>query len=192
MEAVKTQEGLLDADDLWEITHLPEYEHIFVELIDGVLIEMPRPNFTHGRIASLLDRRLGTFAEDNDLGITTIESGYQAPGNPNTVLGPDVAFVKRERVPDPLPGRFMPLMPDLAVEVRSPSNTYAELRDKARIYLENGTTIVWIVLPELQEVEVCRLDADGDFSSRVLGINDSLSGEELLPGFELELSRLFS
>ena len=191
MSMIGTKERLLDADDLWEIAHLPEYENLSVELIDGVLITMPRPNVKHGMLASLVVLRVGVFVEDHDLGITTVESGYQPPDSTHTVLGPDVAFVSKARVPDPLPERFMPLMPDLAVEVRSPNDTYAQLREKARIYLENGSALVWIVLPERREVEVCRLDADGDMQSEIVGRDGTLSGEEVLPGLRLALSRLF-
>ncbi len=82
-------------------------------------------------------------------------------------------------------------MPDLAVEIQSPSNTLAELRRKAAVYLEHGTEIVWLVLPARLGVEVWRAGADGEPESEFLGQDGSLSGERVLPGFRLELRRLF-
>ena len=67
----------------------------------------------------------------------------------------------------------------------------AQIRRKAAIYLQHGAQLVWIVIPDKQGVEVCRLDEGGEIQSTVIGIDDSLSGESVLPGFALELSRLF-
>ena len=60
-------------------------------------------------------------------------------------------------------------MPDIAVEVRSPSNTLAELRRKAAIFLQHGTQLVWIIIPESRGAEVCRLNEDGDIETEFIG-----------------------
>ena len=85
----------------------------------------------------------------------------------------------------------MPRFPDLAVEVVSPSDSMAQLRRKATILLERGAQLVWIVKPDEQEVEVRRLDADGDIAFETVGIDGSLSGEGVLPSFRLPLPALF-
>ena len=107
------------------------------------------------------------------------------------LLLPDVAFIHRERAPDPFPEKFVPVMPDLAVEIRSPNDTLKELRDKAQIYFQHGTKLVWIVLPAQRAVEIHRPQSAPRAKQETLNIGDTLSGEDILPGFELDLSRLF-
>ena len=83
-------------------------------------------------------------------------------------------------------------MPDIAVEVQSPNNTLAELRRKAVIYLQNGTQLVWIIIPDSKGAEVCRLDANGKIQTQFIAADGSLYGEQVLPGFQLELAALFA
>jgi len=83
-------------------------------------------------------------------------------------------------------------MPDIAVEVMSPTNTFAELRRKAATYLQHGTQLVWIIIPARQSAEVHRLGADGDIEREVIGPDGTLSGEDALPGFSLNLASLFT
>ena len=126
------------------------------------------------------------------LGIVTVEPGHHPRGNRFTLLVPDVAFVSRERAPEPFPEKFVPLMPDLAVEIASPSDTTKEMREKAQLYLTNGTQIVWLVMPTKQAVEIHRASTGLGAEHETLALGDSLSGEDVLPGFELELRRLFA
>lgn len=65
------------------------------------------------------------------------------------------------------------------------------MRRKAAIYLANGTQLVWLVIPDQRGVEVCRLDDEGGIQTEFIGIDGSLSGEGVLPGFQLELAALF-
>ncbi|MCY4540493.1 MAG: Uma2 family endonuclease [Chloroflexi bacterium] len=185
------QERVYDIDDLWEITQAEGNEDKRFLLIDGEIIEMVPPGLLHGRVAARLTRYLDEFVERQDLGVVTTETGYQPPDSRSTVLGPDVAYIGAERLDQPKSQKWVPVMPDIAVEVVSPSNTMAQIRRKAAIYLQHGAQLVWIVIPDKQGVEVCRLDEGGEIQSTVIGIDDSLSGESVLPGFALELSRLF-
>jgi Uma2 family endonuclease len=77
-------------------------------------------------------------------------------------------------------------MPDLAVEVQSPGQTDKLMADKAAYYLANGTRMVWLVYPGKQLVEVLT-QAD----RQLLPIDDTLTGEPLLPGFTLPVRELF-
>ncbi|MYE26308.1 MAG: Uma2 family endonuclease, partial [Chloroflexi bacterium] len=95
------------------------------------------------------------------------------------------------RMPDPIPQKFAGFMPDLAVEIASPSNTVAELHSKALIYLRNGTHLVWILYPLRESAEVCRLDDEEQLTTESVDPDGALSGEDVLPGFELDLRRLF-
>ena len=83
-------------------------------------------------------------------------------------------------------------MPDLAVEIVSPSNTMSQIRRKATIYLQHGTQLVWIIIPNKKTAEVCRLDSSGNTQTESIDADGGLSGESVLPGFSLNLSSLFS
>ncbi len=186
------QEKLYTVDDVWRLAQLPENEHKHFYLTDGELFWDMAPGYTHGRLAGHIFRYLLNYAEAHDLGDGSVESGYYPAADRHTLLGPDVAFFRKENVPPADHKQFVPRMPDLAVEIQSPSNTRAELRRKAAVYLANGTELVWLVLPERASVEVWRLGRDGQPASELIDKDGRLSGEPVLPGFELELQRLFS
>ena len=91
------------------------------ELVNGQLIVREPAGFRHGRIAARLAHRLSERVEANDLGVVcAAETGFVLQREPDTVRGPDVAFISRERLPDPEPVAFAELAPDLAVEVPIP------------------------------------------------------------------------
>lgn len=189
---MSVRQRVYDIDDLWQLSCQAGNEDKRFELIEGDIVEMVPPGLLHGRLAARVARYLDAFVEENDLGAVTSESGYQPPDSRSTVLGPDVAFIHAERLEQPTSERWVPVMPDLAVEIISPSNTMAQIRRKSEIYLQNGTQLVWIVIPDKQGVEVCRLNANGDIQSEFIGAEGSITGEPVLPGFRLELSALFS
>ena len=179
-------------DDVWRLSQLPENEHKFFYLIDGELFFMSRPGRVHGKIAALTTHYLLTFVLARDSGEVIVESGFHPPGNQTILLGPDVAFVSREKLPEPSStAHFFPVMPDIAVDVLSPSNSLPELRRKADIYLRQGTTLVWLVNPADKTFEVWRL-ADDKLTSETVGPAGALSGETVLPGFSLALKDLFA
>lgn len=94
-------------------------------------------------------------------------------------------------MPRPLPEECILVMPDLAVEIAAPGETLGHLRQKAVAYLRRGTSLVWIVLPSARGVDVCRSASGARLDIEFIGADGALSGEDALPGFELELSRLF-
>ena len=99
---------------------------------------------------------------------------------------PDVAFVSLAQMPDDL-SKIFPNPPDLAVEVVSPSDAFRSGVRKALDYLEAGTKMVWIVEPTSQTVRVYRSETP----IRVLGINDTLTGEDVVEGFSCQVAQLF-
>lgn len=185
---METKQRLWDTDDVWELYCDRANDHLRFELFDGELIEMSGPGGVHGRIAIKLGSYLFIFAEENKLGIVTGETGYHPAGDRYNLLLPDVAFISFERAPDPFPDKLVPVMPDIAVEIKSPSNSLAELRDKAQRYMRLGTSLIWIIMPADQSIEIHRAQT----SVETLAIDDTLSGADVLPGFKLELRRLFS
>lgn len=185
------QEKLYTVDDVWQLAHLPENEHKHYYLIDGELFWDMSPGYLHGRLAVLIGRYLLVYAEEHDLGEVISETGHYPVEDRHTLLLPDVAFISKEKAPPATHERFVPLMPDLAVEISSPSESLNKLRRKAAVYLANGAAIVWLVLPARQGVEVWRADADGEPQNEFVARDGSLSGEQVLPGFSLDLRQLF-
>src|SRR4051794_18024479 len=121
-----TQIQLMTAE---ELERLPDdgQRH---ELVEGVLTTMSPPGNEHGEIAAALTIHLGSFVQANNLGKVIGESGFLIKRNPDTVRAPDAAFTARQRRA-PL-GRvkgFLPIVPDLAVEVVSPNDLYNEVKD---------------------------------------------------------------
>ena len=185
------QERAYDIDDLWRIVRDADDDTRY-ELIEGELIEMAPPGETHGDLTIRIGKYLFDYVEDHNLGRVTAETGYYPAEDRSTLLSPDIAFRRLDSAAEPASQSWVPVMPDLAVEIKSPSNTMAELRHKANIYFKHGTQLVWIVIPERKTVEVCRPDADGKIQSAFIDADGALSGEQVLPGFCLDLSALFS
>ena len=188
METVKQR---YTVDDLWDLVTTPGNGDMRYELIDGELVEMAPTNFLHSIVGSRINLYLRAFAMEHDLGEVSTESGHYFRFNRFTLLGPDIAFVSNDRLPRDLPESFADFMPDLAVEVLSPSNTPAEMNRKTDIYLRSEVRLVWIVNPREKSVEVFRLGADDRIESETLTENESLSGEDVLPGFTLPIANLF-
>ena len=185
------QERFFDVDDVWELAHDPDNENIQFELIDGELFTMAPPGRRHGILSARISFHLTLFNNDHDLGEVTVESGYFSESDRHTLLGPDVAFLRYKKMPQPLTDKYVSVMPCLAVEIRSPFDTIAKIRRKAQVYLRNGSTLVWLVLPDQKGVEVWRRDDDSLVRSLFVGMDGKLTGEPILPGFELEISVLF-
>ncbi len=187
-----TREREYTIDDVWRLERQPLNVAEKYYLIDGELRVKMSPNQTHGRIASEIARLLGNHVVEHGLGWVTIEVGYHPPGERDTVLLPDVAFESRARAAQtPLP-TYAPYMPDLAVEVVSPSQTLAETRRKAAVYLRHGTVMVWLIDPERNTAESWAAAEDGEARSEIIEIGGELRGGAVLPGFTLSLKRLFS
>lgn len=165
------------------------------ELVEGVLVRMPFSGYEASNVAARLLARLVVFVEDQELGaVTGADGGYRPdPAHPNeTELAPDVAFVRADRIPpraSPEYKRALRLAPDLVVEVVSPSQSRDDLAVKARLFLSFGTRLVWVVLPKQRQVDIFR---PGDqVPSTTLGIEDTLEGEDVVPGFRYPLTSLF-
>lgn len=188
---MELKQRLYDVDDLWDMLSQLHDDSKDYELIDGVLIEMTPPGGEHGELSLNLGSHIRAFVRENNLGRATVETAYHPADDRKTLLGPDIAFISHDRAPDPFPKRFVPVMPNLAVEILSPSETIRKAREKAELYLTHGTQLVWLVLPDEQSVEACRLTESGLFEREAFGPNDTLSGESILPGFTLDVRRIF-
>ena len=173
--------GTATRDDLLK----PENERC--ELVEGTLVEKPVGQEESFLAASLITL-INNFVIPNNLGYVTGEAGfYELPGG--TVRGPDVAFTSWDR----LPGRCRPVdpipldVPDLVVEVLSPSNTKREMALKREEYFRGDVRLVWEIDPRQRTVRIyTALDRIQDLTA-----TDALSGDPVLPGFVLPLQDLF-
>lgn len=142
----------------------------------------------HGYTTISIGTRAQVFVEDSGLGYCfAAETGFQIATNPDVILAPDFAFVAKDRLPDDVPKKHVPLAPDLVTETRSPSDTKREVATKTLFWLQTGVKEVWILEPEAQTLTVHRTNEP----LQVLGANDILDGGVILPGFTFTLSRLF-
>jgi Uma2 family endonuclease len=156
-----------------------------VELVRGKLIVREPPGYQHGLVTARLTGALVNHVAATGLGdVLAGDAGFTLARDPDTVRGPDVAFISRARAPRPTPIAFAPLAPDLVVEVLSPSDRQGEALEKAADWLNAGTRLVWVIDPMRRQARVYRLD--GTLSS--LDANGTLEGEDVLPGFSCLLS----
>ncbi len=160
-----------------------------LELVDGVLIEMPPANAWHSRVAGKLATKLGLHADSLELGWVLVECGFVLKRNPDTVRAPDVAFVRRERIPAGGPAEtFWEIAPDLAIEIVSPSNTPGEVQAKIREWIGAGVPLVWVCYPRTRTVSVIRSLLDRE----ELTDQDVLDGGAVLPGFSCPVADVFA
>jgi Uma2 family endonuclease len=177
---------LITAEEFFRMPQPPDGSQ--QELVRGVIITMPPPAARHGACCSKIDRRLGNFVEANRLGtVFANDTGFISERDPDTVRGPDVSFWSRERLPE-LPEGYIPIAPDLIVEVVSPSDHYSRVQRKVREYLQRGVRMIWVVDPEDRSVTVYRSHQQ----VAILEENATLSGEDVLPGFTCPVAELFT
>jgi Uma2 family endonuclease len=132
--------------------------------------------------------RLLSFVEANALGFVTAETGFILERDPDTVRGPDVAFVSYERLGGQAPPKkFWPFAPDLAVEVISPSQRPKGVREKVRSWFAAGTRHVWLLYPVTRTIYELSSPTD----VQILGPDDTLISGDLLPGFSCPIAAFF-
>lgn len=178
-DMVQTQLMTLEAFEAFE--NRPENRERGFELIEGVPVEKMVTQL-HAYIVVRLILRLGPFVEQHKLGWVGTETSIRIPNHDER--RPDITVFLSQAIDD-VPATTMP---DLAVEIKSPSNTYTDLRDKAAFYLAHGAKLVWLVYPEKRLVEIFAAGGGVD----ILTDNDTLTGGEVLPGFSLPVRDIFA
>ena len=175
--AWKTEEDLLALPD-------NDKRH---ELVAGRIVEEPLPSWLHDQVRQILEETLHRFVRDRRLGKVRGECGFLLRRDPDTVRGPDISFVRRERLAGLDRKKFFRGAPDLAVEILSPSNRAGEVRAKVADYLNAGCRLVWVIDPDKRDAEVYRaLDAP-----RHIAPDGRLDGEDIVPGFSVPLAVVF-
>jgi Uma2 family endonuclease len=159
------------------------------EVVDGQVVEKTMGSF-EVQIASLLMLHLGPFVSQNGLGKTQMEMLFLIDRESGLKRRPDASFVSRDRWPIRKAAprtEAWDVVPDLAVEVISPSNGASDILDKVRDYFRAGVRLVWVVYPVQRQVHAY----DSPTSVRILAEEGSLDGGEVIPGFVLPLATLF-
>ena len=170
-----TKAELVTAD---ELLAMPD-DGMQRELIRGVLTEDMPPGDEHGVLVARIGRLFGNYCEEIDYGDVRVgDSGFVLERNPDTVRGPDVAWVSPDRLPSPVIG-FAQVAPDLVVEVKSLSNSNREMADRAMMWLSHGTRMSMVADQRTVSLTVYR---PGE-APLVLGESDTLDGGDVLPGF---------
>jgi Uma2 family endonuclease len=158
------------------------------ELIQGEIIRMAPAGAEHGNTAGEIFGRIWMFVREQNLGeVYAADTGFIIARNPDTVRAPDVAFVRKDRVPAQPRRGFFDGAPDLAVKVVSPGDTHSELSAKVNQWLAAGAVSVWVVDPPNQVVDVHHA---GDRVERYR-VADILRDEAILPGFSVAVSEIF-
>ena len=154
------------------------------EYIKGELVSMGDPTMEHGEVSSNLVILLGTYIRQHQLGrIYTAGTTFQVGQGGRK---PDVAFISQDRLPENR-RQASPIPPDLAIEVVSPTDKTYEIQEKVSEYLDAGAHMVWVVEPVLKTVTVYRSPSD----IKTLTINDRLTGENVIEGFQCSVAEIF-
>jgi Uma2 family endonuclease len=158
------------------------------ELVDGEPIELSPAAGRSGWISANVVVLLANHVRPGRLGwVFSAETGFVLFNDRQTVRSPDAAVVLRDRLVAP-PDNFVPLAPDLAVEVLSPSDRMVDAMSKITMYLQAGVRLVWLVDPETLTVTVFRQDA----APKSIGEGDTLDGGDVLPGFSVPVAEIFA
>jgi Uma2 family endonuclease len=160
------------------------------ELVEGRIVPMSPTGGEHGRIEGNFFEVMRAFVRERGLGKVLVgEVGIYTRRSPDTVRGADVAFISTERY-ERLASRqgYLDIAPDLVVEVLSPRDSAVGLTQKLREYFAAGVRLVWVADPEAKAVLAYRSLTD----VRELREADRLPGDDVLPGFDVEVARLFA
>jgi Uma2 family endonuclease len=153
----------------------------------GLLIAEPQPFPRHGQVQARLAQLLLEFVDAHDLGVVLTEAGFLLSRNPDTVRGPDVAFVRAGRFDaDEAAREYFRGAPDLAIEILSPSNRAGDTHAKVADYLAAGASLVWVIDPAQRIAIIYR----SLLAPRRIGAEGVLDGEDVLPGFSAPLGRI--
>jgi len=185
MATAETQERLLTAE---------EYERMGAgdrptELVRGRIVELNQPNPRHGKTMIRVSRIIDTFLDEHDIGHGVAgDAGFLVSRNPDPVRGPDVCYFSYERLPRDAPLDLYPeVAPEIAFEIRSPSDRWKMILEKVADYLKVGVFRVCVLDPADSTVRVYTPD-EPEFT---LTADDELTLPELHADFRVPVARLF-
>lgn len=190
------------------VTHampLEEYMRIFeeegaFEFIEGEIIFMPQKQFGDNHLANVLSFSINSLTIPQKLGVAYVETPFILPdaANADWIRGsriPDIMYIKQSRIteyrkntPD---WRTKPLalVPDLVVEIASPTDKYLDVVDKVERYLHDGVKWVWLINSDHQTITIY---VPGSKQQMILRGDDILTGGEVFPEFQMAVSAIFA
>ena len=179
-----TEAGLLTADNLLRL----HSEGVRGELIQGVLCKTMSTGREHGEIAANTAYELLSHIKPLNLGVvTTSDSGVRLARDPDTVREPDVAFFSAQRIGSERVSGYSDVVPDLVVEIVSPTDDPENVYNKARMWISFGVRLVWVVQPDSRSVEVHRAEPPHESIDE----DGQLGGYDVLPGFVCPVKSIF-
>lgn len=174
---------LISGEELYEMGNVGRSE-----LIEGRIVQMSPTKPEHGRIESRIDHALSDFVRQQSTGEVMVgEVGIYTGRNPDTLRAADVLYISHERLAKATPNSFLDVAPELIVEILSPGDRWADVRQKLREYFDVGVNAVLLVEPQARLVSVYRSPTE----LVELRADETLALEDILPGFSLPLSQLF-
>lgn len=176
---------LLTAEDYGR---LPDKGRL-TELVRGRIVEMKMPYPRHGQICSKVDRIVGNYADEHQLGhVVTNDSGIVTEEDPDTVRGADVVFYSFSRVPPgPFPQGYLQIKPEVIFEVRSPDDRWSKILAKVAEYLAAGVSVVCVLDPGPETIHVFYADRPAE----VLTADQELTLPGILGDFRVVVRRFF-
>ncbi len=172
------------ATEFAQFVSLTENSDRRFELIHGQVVEK-LPTMLQSVIKGQIGGEIGVYLREHPLGWAAFSVDYSLPSDTLNVRMPDISFILSEGRKILREG-FVPYMPEIAIEVQLPDQSDKFMKDKGEYYLANGSKMVWIVYPRLQMVEVLT-----PTERYLLSITDTLTGGDVLPGFNLQISEIF-
>jgi Uma2 family endonuclease len=159
------------------------------ELIDGRIVMMEATGGEHGEVEGNFYEAIKDFARSHQAGRVQVgEVGIYIRRNPDRVRAADVLFISLERYAQLQNKRgFLDVAPELVVEILSPDDTMIGMNQKLRDYFSIGVKLVWLVDPEARSVFAYHSLTD----VREFTVTDTLTGDEVLPGFAVPVATLF-
>lgn len=176
---------LVTADDLLRLYG----KGVRGELIRGVLHETMASGVEHGEIVMNLGRHLGNFVVPQRLGrLIGSDAGIWLERDPDTVREPDLAFISSARLPlEERVRGYSQVVPELIVEVVSPSDGLAKTLQKAQMWLNFGVRLAWVVDPDSRTIHALRPQSP----TEEIGEDGELDGHDVLPGFSCAVTSIF-
>jgi Uma2 family endonuclease len=190
MNAIEIPCGFQVTDEQFELLAAANRDLRLERTATGELIIMPPTGGNTGKRNIDLSFQIQAWTRQNPIGVAFDSStAFRLPNGAER--SPDVSWVRAERweqLTQKQQDSFPPLCPDFVTELRSPSDSLETLRQKMHEYLDNGIRLGWLIDPTTRIVEIYRPNQDVE----ILKSPATLSGEDVLPGFLLDLQPIFS
>ncbi|TAD96748.1 MAG: Uma2 family endonuclease [Bacteroidetes bacterium] len=190
MKIILNIQPLLDLSDdqlMLSLSALNPNLRLEVNRFQKLVIAMPTFSNT-GKYNAKLNGNLFVWNEENELGeLFDSSTGFRLPET-KSLLSPDMSWIENSRLEklEKQDGYFN-IAPDFVGELRSDSDTLNELKEKMEEYIENGVRLGWLIDPKGEKVYIYRLNKENSVQS----FEQKLSGEDVLPNFEVDLLKIF-